>query len=129
MMKKLMNYVGALLVLGFSHSILAGDVTATVSDMYLFGTSDAVIGETILTRRKNEVRVDVSTTGLMSYGAYSVWWVAFNNPEFCVNGLLPDRCGLGDLPAPEAAPAGARRGHPNRMRRLLVMKTVGAFRC
>ncbi len=99
MKKGLMNYIGALLVLGFSHNILADKLTVTVSDAFIFNTDTAVIGATILTRRNNEVRIDVSTTGLTAYGAYSVWWVVFNNPDSCTHGTFGNRCGLGDLPA------------------------------
>ncbi len=93
--------IWALLVAGFSHGALADGsaATVTVADMYMFNTNIPLVGATILTREKNKVSIAISTTGLASYGAYSLWWVVFNNPENCEHGIAPYRCGLMDLPA------------------------------
>ncbi len=48
----------------------------------------------VLIRNKNGVAYTTSTTGLLAGGAYTVWWVIFNNPEFC----SPPGCAGKDFP-------------------------------
>ncbi len=43
-----------------------------------------------LERMEDSVEFSLSTT--LDSGAYTVWWIIFNNPEFCVDG-----CGVDDL--------------------------------
>ncbi len=59
-------------VFSFDNSLLVDDATAT------------------LERREDSVEFNFNTT--LDSGAYTVWWVIFNNPEFCVDG-----CDVGDL--------------------------------
>ncbi len=47
-----------------------------------------------LIRNPDGIVLTISTTGLLPGGAYTVWWVLFNEPEFC----SPPGCDLGDLP-------------------------------
>ncbi len=98
--------IWALLIASLSHGASANNSapTVTVADMYMFNTNIPVVGATILTRKKNKVSIDISTTGLASYGAYSIWWVVFNNPENCEHGIAPYRCGLLDLPGLGGSP-------------------------
>ena len=61
-------------------------------------TSVAADGSTIagsaakLTRSEDAVWLSINTTGLLP-GAYTVWWVLFNNPEACVDGCSGDDLG------------------------------------
>ncbi len=48
----------------------------------------------VLIRNANGVAYTTSTTGLLAGGAYTVWWVIFNNPEFC----SPPGCAAKDFP-------------------------------
>ncbi len=48
----------------------------------------------VLIRNKNGVAYTTSTTGLLPGGAYTTWWVIFNNPEFC----SPPSCAAKDFP-------------------------------
>lgn len=50
--------------------------------------------------------MNVRTAGLEPGAAYTVWYVVFNNPEFCINGI-PDltSCGEPDLLTPEVGGA------------------------
>jgi hypothetical protein len=77
----------------------------TVGDMFQFGTGAPMTGATILTRRGSSVSLELSTTGLQPFGAYSLWWAVFNNPEKCTQGVPPDRCGVPDLPGLGGDPA------------------------
>lgn len=70
-----------------------GKPKVSISDMAVFPNGPAVAGASVLTRYNTHVNGTVSATGLTAYGAYSWWWVVFNNPAFCVDG-----CGLDDLP-------------------------------
>ena len=45
---------------------------------------------------RNEDGVELTLDTELTPGAYTVWWVVFNNPEFCVDG-----CGSDDLERPE----------------------------
>jgi hypothetical protein len=70
-----------------------GRPTVTVANMNTFPGGPAVVGASVLTRYNTYVEGTVSATGLLENGAYSWWWVVFNQPQFCVGG-----CGLDDLP-------------------------------
>jgi hypothetical protein len=59
-----------------------------------FGTQ--VVGAfSTLVRTADAIRMHVSTSDLEPGAAYTVWWVIFNNPEFCEDG-----CGLDDIQNP-----------------------------
>lgn len=61
------------------------------SNVFSFDNSLAVDDATAtLERREDSVEFNFNTT--LDSGAYTVWWVIFNNPEFCV-----DACDVGDL--------------------------------
>ena len=51
-----------------------------------------------LVRTKNGITMTIHTSELEEGAAYTVWWVVFNNPEFCVAG-----CNGPDLGIPEVA--------------------------
>lgn len=98
--------VSALLVFTADQAVLADDPASgrspfvTVADMLTFPNGPAVIGASTLTRDRTGVDASISTTGLLPVGAYSWWWVVFNNPRHCVDG-----CGLDDLPPGTVPPA------------------------
>ena len=61
------------------------------SDVFSFDNSLPVEGATAtLERREDSVEFSLNTT--LDSGAYTVWWVIFNNPELCAN-----ECGVDDL--------------------------------
>jgi hypothetical protein len=94
---KSISCLGTALVLAATGAALASDTgtpQVTVSDMAAFPNGPELAGVSVLTRYNTSVAATVSTTGLLSNGAYSWWWVVFNHPEFCVDG-----CGLDDLPS------------------------------
>ena len=61
------------------------------SDVFSFENNLSIENATaILERREDSVEFSLNTT--LDSGAYTVWWIIFNNPEFCVDG-----CGADDL--------------------------------
>lgn len=57
---------------------------------------DIAKSEAKLIRRKDSVTIQVNTNSLPP-GAYTNWWVIFNNPGNCNGGTAPLLCGLADL--------------------------------
>ncbi|MGB5229046.1 MAG: hypothetical protein WBN55_12345 [Eudoraea sp.] len=55
-----------------------------------------VIGTATLHRNKNGITVNYKATGLYP-GAYTIWWVIWNNPLECIGG---DLCGESDFGTP-----------------------------
>jgi hypothetical protein len=65
-----------------------------VVPVVLFGSGTPVPGsEATLLRDPSGVTMTLRTSGLAG-GAYTTWWVVFNNPENCSGGV----CGENDLP-------------------------------
>ncbi len=59
------------------------------------GNSGAVANSSsVMIRNADGVAYTISTTGLLAGGAYTNWWVVFNEPQFC----FTSPCGPGDLP-------------------------------
>ena len=52
-----------------------------------------VIGTSKLHRNKNGIKVNFKATGL-NPGAYTIWWVIWNNPQDCA---IPGQCNDGDF--------------------------------
>jgi hypothetical protein len=76
---------------------LAGEPTTyQTSNALDFGTHAPVAGAASLYRTSQSVRAALSTSGLEANGAYTVWWVVFNNPAACAT-----NCGASDLSNPE----------------------------
>ncbi|MEM7281453.1 MAG: hypothetical protein AAF438_07475 [Pseudomonadota bacterium] len=67
-----------------------------ISDHYLWGSDEVVIGATILIRDfdAETVRASVSTKALEADHAYSLWWAVYNYPEYC---RVPHQCDCEDL--------------------------------
>jgi hypothetical protein len=77
----------------------ADPATRDVSPVIVFGTPDLVPGAwSALVRTDEGVAMTLHTSGLGPGSATTVWWVVFNNPEFCTHGQFGLRCGEGDLP-------------------------------
>ena len=68
-------------------------ITSQVRDMIDFETGEPVKGVATLTRMEDEIWAFVSTSGLDSMAAYTMWWVVFNNPAGCE---IVGGCGLSD---------------------------------
>lgn len=107
MVRKFWSGICTVLVLLISTGALADhkSTTVTVADMHLFNTDTGVVGVSILTRTKNMLRIDVSTTQLAPNAPYSIWWVIFNKPQHCQHGMAPNSCGILDLPGFGGDPA------------------------
>lgn len=59
------------------------------------GNSGAIANSSsVMTRYANGVAYTISTVGLVPGGAYTNWWVIFNNPQFC----SPPGCSGKDFP-------------------------------
>ena len=57
----------------------------------VFRISDGiVVGSSRLHRNDGGANVRVQTTDLTEGHAYTLWWVVFNNPEYCVDGCNGD---------------------------------------
>lgn len=80
------------LVTAWTSPAEAGPATAQVHTLPSPGD---VVGEATLTRTANGASFTFSTTGLTGGHAYTIWFVAFNNPENCTGG-----CGADDLSNP-----------------------------
>lgn len=66
-------------------------ISVDVSDMYLIEALPEFVpvkGVSTLTREEDGVDVLVSTSGLASMGAYTMWWVVFNNPGACAAAFM-----------------------------------------
>ena len=80
--------------------MLAAGVSNQNTKMVRFETATSVAADgsivngsgAKLTRDENAVWLSINTTELPP-GAYSVWWVLFNNPEACFNGCNGDDLG------------------------------------
>jgi hypothetical protein len=77
----------------------ADPATRDVSSVVVFGTPQEVPGAwSALVRNDEGVAMTLHTSGLAPGTASTVWWVVFNNPEFCTHGEFGLRCGGGDFP-------------------------------
>jgi hypothetical protein len=77
----------------------ADPATRDESPVTVFGTAVVIPGaSSALVRNDEGVAMTLHTSGLAPGSATTVWWVVFNNPEFCTHGLFGLRCGMGDLP-------------------------------
>ena len=67
-----------------------------ISDHFVFGTDQAVLGATTLIRdfRNCLVTVSLSSQSLQPNNAYSIWIAVFNRPQFCAT---PHACTVGDI--------------------------------
>ena len=66
------------------------------ADVFTFFNADGtpaagdVVGHATLKRSHEGVNLTIETTSLGPYGAYSIWWVIFNNPGACGEGGCSD---------------------------------------
>ncbi len=60
-------------------------------------SDNSAVGTSNLARGNKYVSATIHTSGLEPQAAYTAWWVVFNNPENCSDGL----CGLDDFAVPE----------------------------
>lgn len=82
------------------HQAYFVDESVEVSNHRIFPAGPEVDGYTVLVRdfRNKEVRIDVASAALEPDTAYSIWLVAFNNPEHCA---MPYACSPADLANPD----------------------------
>jgi hypothetical protein len=68
-------------------------------------TDTSVVGASTLIRHSDSVDMTLAMSGVPAGHVVTVWWVIFNNPEFCqfgepayaATGFAGTRCGAGDL--------------------------------
>jgi hypothetical protein len=81
-----------------------GEVT---TGLYWFADGSVVEGaRASLLRTSNALRTRTHTTGLPHRHVMTLWWVVFNNPEYCQDGEGEVACGLADLFDGEEGPTG-----------------------
>lgn len=70
--------------------------TVQISDHQMVGSGMEVDGATTLIRdyRNKVIHANVTTNALEPDFAYSIWWVVFNNPQYCAS---PYACASSDL--------------------------------
>jgi hypothetical protein len=79
----------------------ADSAQRTVSPVTLFMTTTVVPDAwSALVRTDNGIAGTLNTSGLAPGSAATLWWVVFNNPAYCSQGLFGQRCGPGDLGNP-----------------------------
>ena len=69
-------------------------VTSQTSPVSIFGTGEP-IEESLATLTRNPDGVEINLETTLDEGTYTLWWVLFNDPEYCVDG-----CGGDDLGNP-----------------------------
>ncbi|MFU8832950.1 MAG: hypothetical protein ACNA7J_12470 [Wenzhouxiangella sp.] len=86
--------------------MVTGNASLSLSNIYLFDDPEVMISDasSALTRNDRGVSFQLHTSELAPDSAYTVWWVVFNNPEYCQG----DICGLQDLPLPDFPDADPR---------------------
>lgn len=91
----------------------ANSADRQTSDVVTFDGQD-VVGSARLVRTDTGVGFNLRTSGLTKGDAVSIWWVIFNNPEFCEHGEGDAACGELDLfENPEDAPFDENPPVPN----------------
>ncbi|KKD39702.1 MAG: PEP-CTERM sorting domain-containing protein [Limnoraphis robusta] len=86
----------AFVVLGVSLAAPAQAATLQTSNLFELPTRTPIVDSVAtLNRTSNSLDLNINTSNL-DPGAYSVWWLIFNNPEFCVEG-----CGVDDFANPD----------------------------
>lgn len=76
--------------------VLAAPPVAEDLTVAVFGTDNVIEGATAtLTRHSDKVRIKITTNSLDAGAVYTVWAVAWNDPENECDGGSP--CGMGDM--------------------------------
>jgi len=76
----------------------AGVPAEVTSSLYWFADGAEVAGAWAgLLRTSDALRTRTHTAGLPHRHVMTMWWVIFNNPEYCEHGEGPVACGEGDL--------------------------------
>jgi hypothetical protein len=94
---------GLLVALAVSVPVQAS-VQRDASAVRLFADT-SVVGSSTLIRHSGSVEMTLAMSGVPAGHVVTVWWVIFNNPEFCqfgepanpATGFVGTRCGPGDL--------------------------------
>ena len=71
----------------------SNEAKASSKQTAAIGGLDDISGTSTLHRNKNGITVNFKATGL-NPGAYTIWWVIWNNPQDCAT---PDECNDGDF--------------------------------
>jgi hypothetical protein len=79
----------------------ADPATRTVSPVTLFMSTTVVPDAwAALVRTDTGIAATLHTSALAPGSAATLWWVVFNHPAYCSQGLGRERCGAGDLSNP-----------------------------
>jgi hypothetical protein len=75
--------------------------SAHMSDIYPFpgGPAPGDGAMAVLDRHRNNISFDLHTSGLEGGAAYTIWYVVFNHPGYCLHpaGIEDALCGEGDI--------------------------------
>jgi len=81
--------VAAAVTLAFAATATADPATQTSSDVHPFGNPNVTLGGySKLVRNDTGVAATMHVDGLTAGGAYTMWWVFFNNPAACTHPML-----------------------------------------
>lgn len=81
-----------------TNPVQAAPATRDISNVHYFLSASLVPGAwSALERNDAGVAMTLHTTGLAPGHAVTVWWVIFNQPQYCSHGELSFHCGPGDL--------------------------------
>ena len=82
------------------HDIQNNDLTTPIATLQTSQVSHLDTGfpihDSLATLHRTDDGVELTLDTSLPEGAYTLWWVVFNNPEYCVDG-----CDVGDLEIPE----------------------------
>ena len=96
-----LGLVALLATLSFSTIPVLAAAQHDIKPVRLFSDGSSVPGSwSTLLRTSSGVTMTLHTSGLASGDAVTIWWVVFNHPEFCSQGVFGLRCGKGDLANP-----------------------------
>jgi hypothetical protein len=87
------------LMVGVSSPAWASNGYLQKAGLHDFLSGADLPGGGLLTRNRHKIHVAIAASGLDQNAAYSAWWIIFNSPEACANGV--GACAASDLRVPE----------------------------
>ena len=75
---------------GLPLTAVAGHTYQT-ANMFNLHNEELVKGAATLTRSENSATARIYTTQLHKHSAYSIWWIVWNDPSNCVDGVCGDQ--------------------------------------
>lgn len=94
-----MKQLLVILAFALASAPVSGHASLSVVDVQDIFTEDVHPGASALSRTPRAVDLTLHLTGLGANSAYTLWWVIFNNPEFCIDGCDIDDLGIAAVDA------------------------------